>query len=524
MTDEKHGSPRAETPLPEPTSAVHEEAVIIARGPFIPNKALIRRSLGKHADLPEAWKEPVDLEKARKAQQRLTNVAFGNIDRETGEPVRPHFEIPVHRDDDDIILARALDELENLRRPTPIQGPEFHVERGTGTRNIFTHAKDCIAGAVWKCFEQGCIVPGPGNRRERAPDGTTCPDGTDADEPADRGWVCQHEHDYDVLREETEAERAALVHIMLDIEEWKVEKQGAWTTIASIEKRAKAVLEKEPAPCAGDPKYDTPARRAGEAMPIVFPRAAVIALADAAGDALDATRDELNGTNTCAWWQALSDALDAIPGWPAADPDREVKHGEEGKAESDQTHSAGTGSGEAGPPRSAQGEEVRVTLDSSSPVHDPGAPLVYISSSWKNRERVRIMAATLRVAGFRVYDFTDPKDRDVPEIPPERFPDNFDPEKHVYREYITAVPEWRAAVECNRRALDRCDIAVLMLPCGNDAHADAFYALGAGKRLIVVDQPRKDDRTPTHMWAEAILDDDTDVLPYLRTANPRSKP
>lgn len=142
--------------------------------------------------------------------------------------------------------------------------------------------------------------------------------------------------------------------------------------------------------------------------------------------------------------------------------------------------------------------------------------MIYLSSSWKNRERVRRLAETLRASGFEVYDFTDPACRKVPEIPPERFPDNFDPERHLYREYITAVPEWRQAVECNRAALDRCTDVILMLPCGQDGHADAFYALDKGKRLIVVGQPRKDERTPTHLWADVILDYDFQAFDYLR--------
>ena len=94
------------------------------------------------------------------------------------------------------------------------------------------------------------------------------------------------------------------------------------------------------------------------------------------------------------------------------------------------------------------------------------------------------------------------------------------PAGHVYREYVEAVPEWREAVECNRDALDRCETVVLMLPCGNDAHADAFYALGRGKNLIVVGQPKKDDRTPTHLWADVILDYDFQAAQFLAATVP----
>jgi hypothetical protein len=58
---------------------------------------------------------PVDIARARKAHQRLVDVAFRNLDRETGEPIRPHFEIPANQNDDDIIVTRALDELQRWR-------------------------------------------------------------------------------------------------------------------------------------------------------------------------------------------------------------------------------------------------------------------------------------------------------------------------------------------------------------------------------------------------------------------------
>lgn len=136
---------------------------------------------------------------------------------------------------------------------------------------------------------------------------------------------------------------------------------------------------------------------------------------------------------------------------------------------------------------------------------------IYLSSSWKNRARVRALAIRLRQDGHEVYDFTDPACRNTPEIPPEAFPDEFDPERILYDQYLQAVPQWRAAVECNRRALDRCDCVVLMLPCGNDAHADWAYAVGKGKASIVCGQPRKGERTPSHMWCDRFVGFDVGV-------------
>ncbi len=64
----------------------------------------------------------IDITKARKSAQRLIDVAFGNRDKETGEKIRPHFEIPANpRYDDDLILSAALDELERLQLTTTVQ-------------------------------------------------------------------------------------------------------------------------------------------------------------------------------------------------------------------------------------------------------------------------------------------------------------------------------------------------------------------------------------------------------------------
>jgi hypothetical protein len=140
---------------------------------------------------------------------------------------------------------------------------------------------------------------------------------------------------------------------------------------------------------------------------------------------------------------------------------------------------------------------------------------VYIASSWKNRDRVRALAVDLRRHGLIVYDFTDPACRaGVPEIPPEAFPEAFDPQRHRYAAYLER-PEWRSAVQCNRAALDRCDVVVLLLPCGADSHADWAYAVGKGKRSAVVHHPPAGERTPTHLWADAILEHDLQVLPWL---------
>lgn len=139
---------------------------------------------------------------------------------------------------------------------------------------------------------------------------------------------------------------------------------------------------------------------------------------------------------------------------------------------------------------------------------------IYISSSWKNREAVRSMAISLRLVGHEVYDFTDPACRKTQEIPPEKYPESFDPEKHRYSEYISK-PDWLNAVMENKSAIESSDLIVLLLPCGADSHADWAYGIGKGIPSVVVGQPRKGDRSPVHLWGNAIFDDVDQFLKWI---------
>lgn len=140
---------------------------------------------------------------------------------------------------------------------------------------------------------------------------------------------------------------------------------------------------------------------------------------------------------------------------------------------------------------------------------------IYISSSWKNREQVRALAIELRKMGHQVYDFTDPECRKTPEIPPEKFPEEFDPTIHKYSEYINKT-EWIAAVKGNKEAIEWANLIILLLPCGNDSHADWALGVGMGKWSVVVGQPRKGERSPVHHWAKQIFDTADDFIKWFK--------
>lgn len=142
---------------------------------------------------------------------------------------------------------------------------------------------------------------------------------------------------------------------------------------------------------------------------------------------------------------------------------------------------------------------------------------VYISASWKKRNMVRVLAVELRRMGHEVYDFTDGRCRCTPELPPEKFPEKFNREIHNYREYLNREPAFRNTVEENRRAIEWCDLVILLLPCGLDATAGWALGVGLGKKSVVVGQPVTGERSPTHLWANGMVDNVLDVLTWIKT-------
>jgi len=56
---------------------------------------------------------------------------------------------------------------------------------------------------------------------------------------------------------------------------------------------------------------------------------------------------------------------------------------------------------------------------------------------------------------------------------------------------------------------------LLLLPCGLDAHSDWALGVGLGKRSAVIGAPPAGERVPSHLWADARLVSDEDVLDWL---------
>ena len=107
---------------------------------------------------------------------------------------------------------------------------------------------------------------------------------------------------------------------------------------------------------------------------------------------------------------------------------------------------------------------------------------IYVASSWRNEHYPNVVSQ-LREARFDVYDFRNPPSGDLGfkwscisedymEWTPQQYRDMLQHPKAV-RQFDNDI-----------KAMEACDVCVLVLPCGRSAHTEAGWFAGQGKRVF----------------------------------------
>ncbi|WP_263120839.1 hypothetical protein [Cellulomonas sp. RIT-PI-Y] len=115
----------------------------------------------------------------------------------------------------------------------------------------------------------------------------------------------------------------------------------------------------------------------------------------------------------------------------------------------------------------------------------PRANRVYVASSWRNPDQPAVVSA-LRGRGFEVYDFRNPNGG-------TGFAwSGIDPawQDWTAEQYIAALdhPLAEAGFASDFDAMQWANTFVLVLPCGRSAHLELGWAVGAGKRTVIITQ------------------------------------
>lgn len=110
--------------------------------------------------------------------------------------------------------------------------------------------------------------------------------------------------------------------------------------------------------------------------------------------------------------------------------------------------------------------------------------MIYVASSWRNNLQQYVVLA-LRKAGHQVYDFRNPKGGD------KGFHwSDIDPKWKEWspQELIECLrsPVASLGFQLDWNAMKKCDICVLVMPCGRSAHLEAGWFLGANKPTCIL--------------------------------------
>ena len=109
---------------------------------------------------------------------------------------------------------------------------------------------------------------------------------------------------------------------------------------------------------------------------------------------------------------------------------------------------------------------------------------IYLASSWRN-EYFPGIVQTLRETGYDVYDFRNPGDGGNGFRWSDISADWLEWEPQRYRDELINNPRCDRQFANDLRAMQSCDVCVLLLPCGRSAHTEAGWFAGRGKKVIV---------------------------------------
>lgn len=105
---------------------------------------------------------------------------------------------------------------------------------------------------------------------------------------------------------------------------------------------------------------------------------------------------------------------------------------------------------------------------------------IYLASSWSNQMFEFLHSSLSKMEGTKVYNFRDPENYFTWEQVDENWKEWGIPEFNEQRDHPAMVKGYNR----DYQALLRCDLLVLLLPCGKDSHLEAGWAIGQGKPVI----------------------------------------
>lgn len=136
-------------------------------------------------------------------------------------------------------------------------------------------------------------------------------------------------------------------------------------------------------------------------------------------------------------------------------------------------------------------------------------PVVYLIGSLRN-PNINKLAAAIRELGYEVFD-------DWTAAGPTADDSWRDYEKQRGRNYVEALQGYAAkhVFALDKQHLDRCDIAVMLMPAGKSGHIELGYTLGRGKKGYVLFDQEPERFDVMYQFATGIFLDEKSLLDAL---------
>jgi len=137
---------------------------------------------------------------------------------------------------------------------------------------------------------------------------------------------------------------------------------------------------------------------------------------------------------------------------------------------------------------------------------------VYIASSWKNQQKVLVLAKRLESEGFEVDAFCRSTDNRY-SFHWSELVDNEDELANYDAIQFLSDPRTQRAFKEDKKWLDWADVVIMMMPCGRSSHLEAGYAKGQGKKLYIYGEFPKGEFEVMYGFADGLFrTEELDIL------------
>lgn len=156
---------------------------------------------------------------------------------------------------------------------------------------------------------------------------------------------------------------------------------------------------------------------------------------------------------------------------------------------------------------------------------------IYLASSWRNAEAVKVYMDFLRKQGFEVDCFCDQEGGrvgfDIADCLEDLGHSIYEVDAISALEHPAVSENFKIAFAEDKKWLDWSECVIMMMPCGKSSHLEAGYAKGQGKLLFIywMGELRKGEFDNMYQFADGMFRQDEfyDLIEVIKSYDAEAK-